>query len=92
MEGAHPDVAGLGTHQFHDTLLHLGSSLVGEGEGQNVERVGAQIDKVGYAVGERAGLATAGAGDNHHRAFGAGRRFALRFIQLGKYIVVHPVN
>ena len=86
VEGAHPDVAGLAAYQLHDTLLHLGCRLVGEGEGKDVKGVDPQVDEMGYAIGQRARLATARAGNNHHRPFGAGGSLALRFIQLGKYI------
>lgn len=37
VEGAHPDVLGFAAHELHDTFLHLGGSLVGEGEGEDGE-------------------------------------------------------
>ena len=82
VESAHPDIPRLAANQFDNTLLHLAGSLVGEGQGQDVERVDAFLYQVRYAVGQRACLAAAGAGDNHHRPLGALRRLALGFVQL----------
>ena len=82
VEGAHPDVACLGAHQLDDALLHLACRLVGEGQRQYAEGVHALLYQVRYAVGQRACLAAAGAGDDHHRPFRALRRLALRFVQL----------
>ena len=56
MESAHPDIAGLAANKLYDTLLHLGGGLVGEGEGEDAEWVGALADEVGNAVGQRASL------------------------------------
>ena len=82
VESAHPQVACLAAHQVNNTLLHLAGGLVGEGQRQDMERVHALLHEVRNAVGQRACLAAAGAGDNHHGPFGALGSFALRLIQL----------
>ena len=65
---------------------------VGKGECQDIEGVNTLAYEIGYAVGERAGLAATGTGYYHDGTFGAGGCLALRFVELGEYVVVHPVN
>ena len=77
-----PDVTSLAAHKLYDAFLHLGGGLVGEGEGEDAERVGALADEVGDAVGQCACLARTSAGYYHHGAFDACRCLALRFVQL----------
>ena len=65
VEGRDPHVLGARTNQRLDTFTHFGSSLVGEGDGENLaggRAVG--CEQVGDAVGEHASLAGAGARDN----------------------------
>lgn len=83
VEGAHPHVAGIvGVDEFDDTVFHLTGGLVGEGQRHDREGVDAFGDHVGDAVGEGAGLARAGAGDDHHGAIDSGDGLALGFIKL----------
>ena len=84
VESAHPDVAGVVADKFHDTILHFGGSLVGEGESQNIERVDALLNEMGDTISESASLAAASASDNHHRALGTRGCFALSVIKLRK--------
>jgi hypothetical protein len=57
-EGAAADPAG--------AAGHLLGRAAGEGEQQDAAGIGAVQDQVGDAVGERAGLAGAGAGHDQH--------------------------
>jgi len=84
MEGAHPEVLGLGADEFGDAVAHLAGGFVGEGECEDAEGVDAELEEVGDAVGQRACLAAAGAGNYHDGALGACRGLALWFIQLCK--------
>ena len=57
-----------GPDQSADPLLHLVGGLVGERDGQDLERRDALApDQVGDAVGEHPGLARARAGDDQQR-------------------------
>ena len=77
VEGAGPadGVAGAGLRLAErggddalDAALHLGRGPAGEGQQQDAAGIGAVDDQVGDAVGERVGLARAGAGDDQQRA------------------------
>ena len=50
-----------------DAARHLGGGAAREGQQQDAARIGAVDDQVGDAVGERVGLARAGAGDDQQR-------------------------
>ena len=51
-------------------LLHLPSSLIGEGHRQNLRRICTVLpNQVGNAMGESPGLATTGAGNHQQRTF-----------------------
>lgn len=68
VEGGHPHGVGARPDQLLDALLHLARGLVGEGDGEDRARVDvAGAEQVGDAVGEHAGLAGAGAGDDEQR-------------------------
>ena len=57
-----------GAQQAGHPLLHLPGGLVGEGDGQSLVRPHlAALDEVGQTVGEHAGLARAGAGQDQQR-------------------------
>ncbi len=79
VEGARPRQRrrrglGLGAHRMADDALHparhLGRRAAREGEEQDAARIGAPDDQVRDAVGERRGLARAGAGNHQQRAIG----------------------
>ena len=66
VEGGDPHLLRHRSDQAADALLHLPRGLVGEGDGQDLERgdvVG--LDEVGDAVGQHPGLARTGPG--HHQ-------------------------
>ncbi len=68
--------------EFVDALGHLVGGLVGEGDGEDgVGRDAALLDEIGDAVGDDAGLAGAGAGEDEHRAVDGFDGFALLRIQ-----------
>ena len=63
VERGHPHLLGDRTDQLGHPALHLVGGLVGEGDGQDLERRDTLVlDEVGDAVGEHAGLARARAG------------------------------
>ena len=71
MESAGPDARRHLADEVGDARLHLVGGLVGEGDREDVlGRDAGLADHVGDAVGERAGLATAGAGEDENGAFG----------------------
>ena len=73
MEGAHGHLAALVADQGQDALAHLGGGLVGEGHGQDLPGLHAlDADEVGDAVGQHAGLAGAGTGQDEQRPLGRG--------------------
>ena len=57
-----------------DSALHLGRRAAREGQQQDAAGVGAVHDQVGDPVGERIGLARAGAGDDEQRTRDVGDR------------------
>ena len=82
VEGGHPHAAGPPAHQLPQTLAHLGSGLVGEGDGEDLPgRRQVLLDDVGDAVGQHAGLAGAGAGQHQQRALGGDDGLALGVVQ-----------
>ena len=87
VEGAHPDVARLGlAHNLADAPLHLARGLVGEGEGENGERVDPLVDQVGDAVGEHTGLSGPRAGHHHHGALNVSCRRPLGVVQSRQHL------
>ena len=55
--------------QLLDALGHLGGGLVGEGDGEDgIRRDALRLNEIGDAVGDDAGLARAGAGQDEQRA------------------------
>ena len=54
-----------------DAAGHLAGGAAREGHQQDAARIGAVDDQMGDAVGQRVGLARAGAGDDQQRAAGA---------------------
>ena len=66
VERGDPHLLGDGSHQRADALFHLVGGLVGEGDGQDLERRDVLLsDEPGDAMGEDARLA--GAGTRHHQ-------------------------
>ena len=75
VEGRHPHAPGHRADQGLDPLAHLLGRLVGEGDGQDLERGDALLgDQPGDAVGQHPGLARAGAGHDQQRAVRVGDR------------------
>ena len=66
----------------HDPLAQLAGRPVGEGHGQDLPGPNAEhADEVGDAVGEDAGLAAAGAGEDEQRPLGRGHGAGLLGVQ-----------
>jgi len=87
VEGAHPQVSGIASHHRLHPMPHFLGGLVGEGERHDVERIHVMgPDQVGDAVGEHAGLARAGTGDEHTGAFGIDNPLTLRVIEIFEII------
>ena len=65
-----------------DPLAHLGGRLVGEGDGQDLRRLGGPgAHQVGDPAGERARLARAGPGEDQQRPLAVGHGLALGLVQ-----------
>jgi hypothetical protein len=71
MECSAPKLAQFMSEQIRDAAHHFAGGLVGERQQQNAIGGNALFEQVRDAVGERAGLARAGAGDDER---GTGRR------------------
>ncbi len=86
VEGAEPGHAlGDRADERADPLLHLARRLVGEGDGEDVERPRLRgRDQVGDAGRQHPGLAGAGAGKHEHRALRRLDRLALLGVEAGK--------
>ena len=82
VERHHPHRAGGAADEQLDPLAHLLRGLVGEGDRQDL--VGARLpgaEQVRDPVGEHAGLARAGAGQDQQRPLSVRDRVALRFVE-----------
>ena len=67
-----------------DPVLHLAGRLVGEGDGEDLERGQALIDQMGDPVGEDAGLSRPGTGDDEQRPAVVQHRVVLGRIETGE--------
>src|SRR5205807_1649821 len=71
--------------QHLDATAHLPGRLVGEGHRQDLRRTGPPGgDQVGDAMGEDAGLAAAGAGEDEQRTVGRLDGAPLRLVETGE--------
>ena len=82
VERGHPHALGHRPDQAAHPLPHLGGRLVGEGDGQDVERrQTVAVDEVGDAVGQHPGLARSGPGHHQQGAADVGDGVALGRVQ-----------
>ena len=72
--------------QIRDAAHHFAGGLVGEGQQQDAVGGDALFEQVRDAVGERAGLARAGAGNDEGRAGRRGDGGELLLVQLARVI------
>ena len=70
MERAAPQATDRLADQSVRALKHFARSLVGEGQQQHAARIDPLLHQPRNAVGQRAGLAGSGRGDNQHRTIG----------------------
>ena len=85
VERRHPHLLGHRADERRHPVLHLVGGLVGEGDGEDLERADALVaDQVGDAVGEHPGLARPGAGHDEQRALGVGDGLGLDGVQPGE--------
>ena len=84
MERPHPYLSCYGACSLADTLTHLPSSLVGEGQGHQSHRVVAAVEEVEELVDEDTGLATTCTCDDEGRAIVVGHSGTLCLIELGE--------
>jgi len=86
VEGADPQVGHADAQQLLHPFAHLAGGLVGEGHRQDGAGGLAQVaHQVGDAVGEHAGLAAAGSGQDQAGAGGQGHRGVLLLVQAVKH-------
>ena len=82
VEGGHPHLLGHRAHQGGHAVLHLVGGLVGERDGQDLERRDAPLaDEEGDAVGEHPGLARPRSGDDQQRPLVVRDRLGLDRVQ-----------
>ena len=82
VERRHPHLLGDRADQRLDPRLHLVRGLVGERDGQDLERADAPVaDEVGDAVGQDPGLARPGAGHHQQRPLGVDDRVGLHGVE-----------
>ena len=91
VEGAAPELAGICPGEGGDSLQHFAGGFVGEGEQQNAPGGHAVLQQPGYAVGEGAGLAAAGTGNDECLGGGGGDGGVLLRVQFCG-VVVHDVE
>ena len=85
VERRHPHLLGDRSHQGGDPLLHLVGRFVSEGDGEDLERRHAGLgDEPGDPVGEHAGLARSGPGNDQQGAIAVGDGLALDWVQAGE--------
>ena len=78
VEGRHPHRPHRAADQLADPLAHLGRRFVGEGDREDLAGPGvAGGEQVGDPVGQDAGLARAGAGEDQQRPLAVFDRLAL---------------
>ena len=83
VERRDPHLVGHRTHQFRDPTLHLVGGLVGERDGQDLERRDAPLpDQVRHAMGEHTRLPGSRAGHEQQRPAGVGHRLPLDGVQV----------
>ncbi len=82
VEGAAPEAGEIVRDQRGDALEHLARGLIRKGEEQDARGADAVLDEVGDAIGQRAGLAAAGAGDDQRGAGSGGDGLVLLRIEL----------
>ena len=82
MERAYPHTAGAVGDERRQTLAHLGRSLVGKRDGQDLPGLNTQVAQhMGDAEGQDAGLARTSTGKDQQRALGGPDRLALGRVQ-----------
>ncbi len=82
VEGHDPHGVGPRSDELLDALLHLAGGLVGEGDRQDLARVDPALgQQVGDAVGQHAGLARTGTGNDEQRGAGVHDGCALLGVQ-----------
>ena len=86
VEGATPNAVGIGSEQFGNASGHFAGRFVGEGEEEDLPRLDPVLEQPGHAVGERACLAAAGAGDDQRGATRRGDGSELLLVQLGRVV------
>ena len=86
MERAAPERRQFLPQQIRDAPHHFAGGLVGERQQQDAVGGNALFEQIGDAIGERAGLARAGAGDDERRAGRRGDGGELLRIQLARVI------
>ena len=83
VERRHPHTLRHRPNEGADAVAHLAGGLVGEGDGQDLERRQAvMVDQVGDAMGEHAGLARPRPGHHQKRSAGMGDRLVLGRVQV----------
>ena len=89
VEGEDPGGARLPAEHPLEPLAHLAGRLVRERDREDLVRLRAvRADQVGDPMGQHAGLARAGSGDDEQRAVDVQDGFALGRIQAGEEIIV----
>ena len=89
VEGEDPGRARLPAEHPLEALAHLARGLVGERDREDLVGLRAvRADEMGHPMGEHAGLARAGAGDDEQRAVDVQDGFALGRIQAREEIIV----
>ena len=90
VERRHPHLLGDRTDEPADALSHLGGGLVGEGDGQDLERRHTMlVDEMGDPVREHAGLAGAGSRDDEQGPLGVGHRLVLGGVEAFEQRIPH---
>ncbi len=85
VEGRHPHLLGDRSDQRGDAVLHLVGRLVGERDGEDLERRDARLgDQPRHPVGEHAGLARTRPSHDQERPARVGHGLALHWVETGE--------
>ena len=90
MKSAAPEGTEFVAEEVGNAAHHFGSGFVGEGEQQDSFRGDALFEKEGDAIGEGAGLAGPGAGNDEGGAWRGGDGGELLFVQFARIVNVQP--
>ena len=88
VERTHPKVVRTAfAYQTGNALLHLPCCLIGESQREDIPRIHALLQQIGYLVSQHASLSRACSSNHQRRSVTIEHRFLLSFIQFIKEVL-----